>query len=82
MVMVLILKNSTLGQLGCAHMVTIILQCTLLIYGVPGVGMGAFFVMIRMAVGTRPNSVQWIQNTTEGKYFCVQVGCVFNVLLL
>lgn len=43
-------------------------------------GMGGcfFFVMIRMALGTRPNSARWIQNRTEGKYF----SCSWGVFLI
>ena len=74
--MVFIPKNSTLGQLGCAHMPTIILQCTLRLYG--GSWCGQFvFVTIRMALGTHPNSAQWILNRTVGKYFFNANGVCF-----
>jgi hypothetical protein len=71
--MVFIPKNSTLGQLGCAHIPTIILP----LYGGPWCGHEAvFFVMIRMAHGTRPDSVRWIQ---KGSIFvcrwCVMLIC-------
>jgi hypothetical protein len=81
--MVFIPKNSTLGLLGCAHMPTIILLCTLPLFGGPWCGHGGFFfVMIRMARATHPDYVQWIQNRTEGKYFCMQVGCDVNLVFM
>jgi hypothetical protein len=39
MVIALILKNAKLGQLDCAHISSVILQCILPVCGVPGVDM-------------------------------------------
>lgn len=84
MVMMFIPKSSTLGQLCRARMPTIILPCTFPLYGGSWYRHGGlFFVMIRMSLGTRPDSARWMQNRTKGKYFFfMQMGCVFNQLEL